>query len=562
MLLHLLPLAFDLPASAANTSPFSTAIFRVESLELRPLEALLAGAFEARALLWGLLPALAVFGCWSSARLRRAVARIWTRFTALPRRAFLAGLLSAQLLLLLSLAVFTFDRMPHVQDSIGQVFQARIFAGGRLWSAPFPASELFGFSALVQGDKWYSKHPPGLPLMLAPFVALGVPWLLNPLLGTGCTYWIFRIGETLRGAAAARIAGLLALLAPFHAFMSASLMNHTLALFGLLVFGYSGLARAGSRALPVAGGASLGIALATRPLTALAGGAAWTLLAFARRETVGGFLRTARCWTIGLAPPLALFMAYNTLTSGGPLTLGYHVAADYHRLGFEGVPYPYTPALALVKSSVLFRALNEQLFAWPLPSLWLAFVVLARGASWRDLGLLGCALAVPAAYFFYWYQGMALGPRFAYESLPFWILLSAAALSSAPRPRGGAALGFSALALLLLLCVGWSLAFRWPELVERYSDSYWRTDRAMIERVEEAGLRQAVVMPSVRTCHAWYYGSGFWANDPFSEGDVLYARDRGPQSAETLARAYPRRSIHRYDCRADRLVRVRAARRP
>ena len=81
------------------------------------------------------------------------------------------------------LAVVVFQRVPHIDDSISYLFEAKYMAAGVLW-LPRPADpESFGVAhSIVDGDKWYSKFFPGWPAVLAIGVAAGAPWLVNPLL--------------------------------------------------------------------------------------------------------------------------------------------------------------------------------------------------------------------------------------------------------------------------------------------------------------------------------------------------------------------------------------------
>src|SRR5205807_7382748 len=76
-----------------------------------------------------------------------------------------------------------FATNPQLIDGVAQLFQARIFASGRLAAPPpFPSeSFLFQLTALTPAG-WVSQFPPGQSLLLAVGMLAHVEWLVNPLL--------------------------------------------------------------------------------------------------------------------------------------------------------------------------------------------------------------------------------------------------------------------------------------------------------------------------------------------------------------------------------------------
>ena len=56
---------------------------------------------------------------------------------------------------------FLFEHIPHVADSVDQVFHAKIFLLGKL-TVPSPEPrELFDFTLMINNGRWYSQYPPG-----------------------------------------------------------------------------------------------------------------------------------------------------------------------------------------------------------------------------------------------------------------------------------------------------------------------------------------------------------------------------------------------------------------
>ncbi len=90
------------------------------------------------------------------------------------------------------LARFVYQAYPLSLDEYAAVFQGELFAAGRV-TATVPAGlldfvvprdqQMFFFSVSHASGEIASGYWPGFALLLAPFMALGAPWLLNPLIG-------------------------------------------------------------------------------------------------------------------------------------------------------------------------------------------------------------------------------------------------------------------------------------------------------------------------------------------------------------------------------------------
>src|SRR4030066_227381 len=83
-----------------------------------------------------------------------------------------------------------FERVPHVNDEIAYLFQAKLFQSGRLYASTPCGREFFDFPHIINNGKWYSIYPPGFPLLLVLGLAFRTPWLINPILA-GLTMVLF-----------------------------------------------------------------------------------------------------------------------------------------------------------------------------------------------------------------------------------------------------------------------------------------------------------------------------------------------------------------------------------
>jgi hypothetical protein len=94
-------------------------------------------------------------------------------------------------------AYYVYYHYPLCMDEYMPYFQARIFAEGKLW-AQFPP-KLASWHLMPESFSVYSTETgcvvsdywPGFALLLTPFMKLGVPWLLNPIISAGTLLLLF-----------------------------------------------------------------------------------------------------------------------------------------------------------------------------------------------------------------------------------------------------------------------------------------------------------------------------------------------------------------------------------
>jgi hypothetical protein len=141
-------------------------------------------------------------------------------------------------------------------------------------------------------------------------------------------------------------------------------------------------------------------------------------------------------WVVAFGLPFVLvYLVYNLRETGNPLLLPRMIfdASDHFGFG-DGIGFHtrHTLAAGLANTDELLTLLQFDLFGWP-PLFALSLVglpfVLGRARAWDYLAL-GGFLAFVAAYIGYFYHGIALGPRYYFEAVP-WLLLLAARGASA-----------------------------------------------------------------------------------------------------------------------------------
>ena len=160
---------------------------------------------------------------------------LWTRPESVALALFFAGTVLASVICLAVL-----DGIPHVQDEVSYLFQGKIFALLHFWVPEPPAPEFFqsGFIQRLDG-RWFSKYPPGYPLMLIPTLWAGMPWLTNALSYGASLALIYLSGLRMFGLRTATWAGLLGLVSPWALFMSGSYMSHPTTMLWAALFLYA-----------------------------------------------------------------------------------------------------------------------------------------------------------------------------------------------------------------------------------------------------------------------------------------------------------------------------------
>jgi hypothetical protein len=439
---------------------------------------------------------------WRSDALEPLI-RLWVR----RPRSTTAALSLASLALYAFSARSVFSGRPLLVDEVIQLYQARLFATGRIAATVDAAPELFSALFLLERNgRVFSQFPPGGPLVLSLGVVVGAVWLIVPLCGAlavACFASLCRRVEADRPGVSL-LASLLFAGAPYMIFMSGSQMNHVPTLLGV-VLALLALERATSddaapqRRVPwgFTCGAALGFAATIRPPDAAAFAAPiavallWTAVRDHRR--IGALLASG----VGVAIPVGLMLWFNLHTTGAPLLFGYEAMwGKSHAIGFHAAPWgaAHTPARGLELLSLYFLRLQTYLFETPVPSLAACLGALALATRLRRLDrvlLAGSGILV-LLYFAYWHDGFYLGPRFFICLLPALSLWSAR-LFAEWRARWGRGEAYRVLVASSVACVAIAIGLSIPLRAAQYRSGL-KTMRWDLEgSARAAGVRDALV---------------------------------------------------------------------
>jgi 4-amino-4-deoxy-L-arabinose transferase-like glycosyltransferase len=461
-----------------------------------------------------------------------------------------------------------FERIPHVEDEAAYLFQAQVFAQGRL-SVPTPPSPESYWSPFVldYGGQRFSKYPPGYSLLLSLGVRAGKPWIVNALLGSLALWFIAQLGRAIYSPTTGLLAAALGLTCPVFLAESASLLSHPTSLFFTTLFLWS-LARLiqnptdNPRRFAVVAGLALGYLAITRPYDAIGVGLPFALYGLAR--ALRGDRALLHYGTIAAAVALlfSLMLPLYWYWLTGNFANPYRFVWPYDRPGFgpDVGPEGYTLATGLAYARLNLRALSTGFLGWPgylnVIFLWLPFVVRPRN-RWNYL-LLASLISLVSLHVTYWYYGGrdAGFPRYYYAGLPTLLLLTARGIETTtvalrrlavgvhpPFGKAASGMGLSfakpTLYLALIGLVLYNGLIFLPAQLSAFRGKSGIT-AAPLRVVQDAGITNAIVFVADDT-HWYDFAVFFAANSPTLDTDVVYAMYRNEQQARAVKDLYPGR---------------------
>ncbi len=456
---------------------------------------------------------------------------------------------------------FLFQGIPHVTDAISHLFQAKLFALGKLWTAAPPCFEhffQFNISFMTNGQ-WVTVYPPGHALTLLPALQLHLLPLYGPT-GTAasllaCT-WIVR---RFYGRPFSRAFAILFLLSPITLLIGGSFMSHISLLFCgsiALALGILGIDRSAAHrpsfAFFAGAGFLMGMGAMIRPqdVVLLVPPIGIGLL-YGRRTVIPALRHAVPGILAGLVIPVAIQLFWNHHIFGSAFALGYG------RTDIGSITRGAVPAFGLTDAFTVRDAMRQlvwtlsrldtALLGWPLSLPFIGFAFLRRPLDRRDTLCLVAIGLVTAFYFTYDYYAREYEARFYSAFIPFLLVLVLRGLQRLDEGIPSRAV----VPLLALLLTLHAFAFYWPRyIVPNYGRDYEQASPVVDHLARRAGLTQALVLIDTRQSNGFRYSSGFIYNDPLLSGDVIYALDL-PGKNGCLFEAFPGRTIYRFQPNED-----------
>lgn len=470
-----------------------------------------------------------------------------------------------------------FERIPHVEDEAAYLFQAQVFAQGRLSvsTPPYPASYWSPFVIDHQGRR-FGKYPPGYPLLLSLGVRIGEAWIINALLGALALWLIAQSGRVIYSSTTGLLAAALGLTSPVFLAESSTLLSHPTTLCFTALFLWASTRRiqkpdGEARQYLLVAGLGLGYVLLTRPFDAIGIGLPFAVYSLVRvlrgdRAFLGQSVIIA---ALVVLFALALPLYWHLLT--GDFVNPYRLVWPYDRPGFgpEAGLKGHTLATGLFYARYNLRAVANNWLGWPgylnVVLLVLPFVLRPR-EGWNYLLLASFASLVGLHVTYWHYGGHDAGfPRYYYAALPMLLLLSARGLETTTATLGrlslkiclpsrrkvvgrerrnhiGPLLTKLALYLALVGLVLYNSLVFLPEQLNAFRGKTGIT-AAPLQVVQEAGLTNAIVLVTGYE-HWWDFAVFFAANSPTLDSDVVYAIYHNQQQAQAVRALYPDRPCY------------------
>jgi 4-amino-4-deoxy-L-arabinose transferase-like glycosyltransferase len=479
-----------------------------------------------------------------------------------------------------------FEGIPHLEDEIAYVWQARAITEGKLTVPSPPQSESFLVPFVVDHNgQRFGKYPLGWPVVLAIGIRLGIRSLVNPLL-SGLGVWLtYRLGKKVFGETVGIIAAVLTLTSPFFLINSGTLLSHSFGLVLSTAFALAWIDGFGDkngfqRTLPtVVAGFSLGVLVLTRPLTALA--VAFPFAIHGLYMLVRSDWQTRRHVLAvgGLALSIgALTFLWQYSVTGNALLNPYTLWWPYDKVGFgEGFGLTeggHNLRLARVNTRFSLRVGYSDLFGWLRYSwIFLPFGLLAAllRRNWRGILIASVLPSLVIFYMAYWVGAWIFGPRYYFEGLFSLTIISGVGIAWLagwpisrneiwPRYEGWKRFRpLLVLALVAVMVIG-NLVYYIPPRLENLRGLYGmeRADLTpfFTEKVKELTPAVIVVHPK-----SWMeYGVLLDLQSPTLNSPYIFIFSRSQEEDEALRAEFPERDFYHYYPHQDPYVLLKSPR--
>ena len=472
-----------------------------------------------------------------------------------------------------------FERMAHIEDEMAYVWQAQVIAHNQLTlpSPEHPKSFLVPF-VIDYNSQRFAKYPLGWPALLSLGERFSIRYLVNPLLAGLGIWLIYRLSKRLFGETVGILSAGLTLVSPFFLINSGSLLSHP---FGLVLSTAFALAWIEGFCRPeepppkntserwlytITAGATLGLLILSRPMTALAiaipFGLHGILLMFRGNRRVRLHLILIGLLALVLA---SFHFIWQYAVTGNFLLNPYTLWWPYDRIGFgPGFGHKvggHTLRQAWVNTRFSLFSGRHDLFGWAGFS-WIFFplglIALIRDRNWKALLPIAVLPCLVILYMAYWIGSSLFGPRYYYEGLYSAVILNGAGIALLaswptkpgqpfPKYTGWQQIRPLVTTAILAILVTINLVYYTPQRLSGLRGLYG-VERSHLEPFLLADAQKlAPALVIVHITHDWIeYGRLLELSNPFLDTAFIFVISRGNAENKAVAAEFPDRNVYHY----------------
>ncbi|HWQ45585.1 MAG TPA: hypothetical protein VN376_01895 [Longilinea sp.] len=468
-----------------------------------------------------------------------------------------------------------FDRIPHLEDEMAYVWQSETIPNGEILVPSPPCTGCFLVPFVIDHNGFrFGKYPLGWPVVLSiAYVLNGRDWV-NPIIAGLCIWFLYRIIQKItKNDWTAILGAFLTASSPFFLLNSGSLLSHPWSLLLTLVFTCAWLdLYLNNTTLPrplltLTAAFTLGALILTRPFTAAAIAIPFFIhgaILFLKRKSTFRW----ELFGIGIFAVfcVGLYLLWQYHVTGSPLTNPYTLWWSYDTIGFgpghgrqEG---GYMPDDIWMATKPGLESLLDDTYGWE--NLSWVFLPFGLIALWKNRQAWLVSSILPMlilAYLLYWINAQLFGPRYYYEGIESFSLLSAAGITwlVGEIPKTGfkfieterwlrpliVLIGLSAL-------VGWNLISYLPERLQGMYGLYGANETRLSIFTNPATAPETPAVVIVHIHESWIeYGALLDLSTPYLDTPYVITLNMGEDNNQIVNDAFPDRYIYEYDPSGD-----------
>lgn len=464
-----------------------------------------------------------------------------------------------------------FEHLPHIEDEIAYVWQAKIIARGDLTlpSPNCPRCFLVPFVVDYNGLR-FGKYPIGWPVLLSFAVSLGKRAWLPPILAGANIWLLYRLCKKIVDSKTALLAAFLTASSPFFLMNASSLLAHNWGLFLALAFilGWFDSVFDTPNLLPawlppMVSALSLGALALTRPLTAIGVAIPFFihgLIIVCGKNTA--MRKKIMAIALGAGLTASLHFAWQYAVTGNPFLNPYELWWPYDKIGFgAGIGLQETGFSlydAYANTDFSLWVGSHDLFGWP----YLSYIMLPLGI-WSLLGNKKAWLAglvfpsLVFCYAFYWIGAWLLGPRYYFEGMVSLALLSAAGIRYAAGKISGPLtistpswwknIRLTGTMLISALLISANLFIYLPVRLGGLYGLYGHRQSRLEPFLTLQARELAPALVIVHAVNDWgEYGTLLELSSPYNDSPFIFTYNRGEELNRQIENQFPERSVYHY----------------